>query len=211
MPIFAALVPAAIGGVTSLAGALIGKSGGDKQAATEREAMAEQRALAQPYVGAGMNALGQYQNALGINGAAGNQAATDAYLNSPLYRMTYQPAYDEAAKAVTRYGSANGTLNSGRTLMALQDRAARIGQQTFGSYVNSLGDLATRGQNAAFGQGTNIQTGTNALNSAYGAGNDALAAGVIGAGNAVQSGFNNYNYANALAKYRAPTMSAYGG
>lgn len=208
MPIFGAL----IGGATSLIGGLIGKSTADKQAKQQQQANAQQQALARPYVDAGGNFLGQYMNAAGANGPAGNALAIDAFRNSPLYQMTYQPAYNEAEKAYTRYAAARGTVNSGRTLQALQDRAARIGQQTFGNYLGTLQQGAGAGQNAAFGQGANIQQGTGALNSAYGAGGDALAAGALGVGKAAIGGFDRYNYNNALAQYgpRPVTGGVYG-
>lgn len=207
MPIFAALIPAVISGGAAIGASLIGKSGADKQAQTQSAANAKIDAYGAPYRAAGTNALAQYGNAAGLNGASGNEAATQAFLSSPLYKMTYQPAYDEAAKGVTRYGSANGSLDSGRTLMALQDRAARIGGQTFGDYLGTLGQAAGQGQSAAFGSAGQLQTGTNALNSAYGEGTNALAAGALGLGSAAVKGGDAYNYLAGQSSYRPPPVA----
>jgi hypothetical protein len=191
----------AVSGIGSLLGGIFGSNSADKAAQQQQQANQQAMQMTQPYREAGQNALGALGNAYGQNGAAGNQAAIAAFQNSPLYQMTYAPAMQAGQQGIERNASAAGLLDSGRTLKALQDRAARIGQQTFGDYVGGLDAQATRGQNAAVGAGTQLQQGTSAYNQDQMAGSDALQAGIMGVGNSLQNGLSNYSYNNFLSSY----------
>jgi hypothetical protein len=204
MPFLAALVPAVIAGGSSIIGGLIGKSSADKQAQAQKDTNAQVAGFTEPYRLAGQNALGALANGSGINGPAGSQAAIDQFKASPLYQLTYGSGVDEATRGVERNASAAGLLDSGRTLKAIQDRAMRVAGQTYGNYLSTLDNQATRGQNAAVGAGTDLQNGTNALASSYENGSDSLVAGLTGAGNAIGSGIGNYfqkTGQNALSSY----------
>jgi hypothetical protein len=94
-----------------------------------------------------------YSNALGLNGAEGAQAATDAFQTGP----GYQFARDQGLDAVMRNASAMGRVGSGNTSTDLVNYATGLADQTYGSwldrvggYMNNLGG-ATGGANAALG------------------------------------------------------------
>lgn len=102
----------------------------------------------QPYVDAGANATGMYSNALGLNGADGNAAATDAFQTGP----GYQFALDQGTQAALRGASAAGMLNSGNTLTALSQYGQGLANQEYGSWLDRLSGLSTQGLSAANGQ-----------------------------------------------------------
>lgn len=102
----------------------------------------------QPYVDAGKSATGMYSNALGLNGAGGNAAATDAFQTGP----GYQFALDQGTQAALRGASAAGMLNSGNTLTALSQYGQGLANQEYGSWLDRLSGLSTQGLSAANGQ-----------------------------------------------------------
>lgn len=201
MPFLTALIPAVVGAAGAIGGALITKSAADKATAAQESANAKVDAYGAPYRAAGTDALKRLQDAYGFNGPDAASAVGTAFEASPLYKYTYQPAVDEAVKAAERSGSAGGFLDSGRTIKAIQDRAARIGGQTFGNYLSGLDTMAGRGQNAAFGSGSQVMAGTDAANQGRVASANALTAGISGADNAFQQGFQNYNFLKGLSAY----------
>lgn len=205
MPFLAALIPAVIGGAAAIGASAIGASAANKAGKLQDETNRRVEGYSAPYREAGTNALASLEAAYGL-GDAGTldqrrNMLTQGFESSPLYQYTYQPAVDEATKAAERSGSAGGFLDSGRTIKAIQDRAARIGGQTFGNYLGGLDTLANRGQAAASGQASAAQAGTNASNAATVGGANALISGIGGVNNAVQSGFNNYNYLKGQSAY----------
>lgn len=123
------------------------------------------------------------------------------FQDSPLYKLTYEPAMKEARTGIERNASAMGQLNSGRTLKALQDRGADIANRTYGAYEGGLWNMAGFGpQPTPAGGGV-----SSAINSGAQAGY-AQAAGILGAGNAVSNALGSYAYLNGLR-----SSSAYGG
>ncbi len=73
-------------------------------------------------------------DALGVNGAAGNTRATDAFHAGP----GYQYAVDQSLDGINRKAAATGVLASGNTLAALSDRAGNMANQEYGSWVDRL-------------------------------------------------------------------------
>lgn len=102
----------------------------------------------QPWVDSGNNARGMYDNALGLNGADGNAAATGAFQAGP----GFQFALDQGTQAALRGASAAGMLNSGNTLTALQDRGNGLANQEYGSWLDRLAGNSAQGLQAAGGQ-----------------------------------------------------------
>lgn len=207
MPFFAALIPAAIAGVGSIGAALIGKSSADKNAAAQSATSAKVDAYGAPYRAAGTNALADLQTANGEGDPAtlaARRATLDSnFENSPLYKYTYQPAVEQATLDAQKQGSSGGFLDSGRTIKAIQDRAARIGGQTFGNYLGTIEQTANNGQNAAFNSGNQAQTGQNALGTYTNDAGNALGAGVLGAANAAGAGVGNYFQKMGQSSYGA--------
>lgn len=89
--------------------------------------------LADKY-GAGTNL---YLDSLGVNGAAGNTRATNAFQAGPGYQWQVDQALDQAKRAA----AATGSLDSGNTLAALSDRAGNMANQEYGNWQTRLGGL----------------------------------------------------------------------
>ena len=141
MGLFSALAGPIISGV-------LGKRSGDKQAKTSQNNYLQQRSDLAPYRDAGVNALNQYQDAIGQTTPFQGGAPLPEYSNIGPY-AEYQntsappPEYggssdfqfdmandpgaqygiDQALKAVSRQHAGQGGYNSGNVLAALNDRA----------------------------------------------------------------------------------------
>jgi hypothetical protein len=127
-------------GLQSSLGAL-GQAGG---------AYAPLSALAGKY-GAGTD---MYMNSLGLNGAAGNQAAVNAFQTGPGYDFQMNQGLD----AINRQRAASGMLNSGNTSVDALKYGQGLANQAYGGWQSQLQGLispelqATQG--AATGQAT---------------------------------------------------------
>jgi hypothetical protein len=82
-------------------------------------------------------ATDMYFNSLGLNGQAGNDAAEGAFRHSPGYQMQLA----EGLEALQRNFAAGGNLNSGNTLMALQDRGMDMADRDWGAWQDRLHGL----------------------------------------------------------------------
>lgn len=102
----------------------------------------------QPWVDSGNNARGMYDNALGLNGADGNAAATGAFQAGP----GYQFALDQGTQAALRGASASGMLSSGNTLTALSQYGQGLANQEYGGWLDRLSGVSSQGLQAAGGQ-----------------------------------------------------------
>jgi hypothetical protein len=91
---------------------------------------------------AGVTAL---DNALGLNGAAGSAAATQAFESSP----GYQAILDQGTQNAMRNQAATGQLASGATDIALQNVGQTQADQYYQNYVNNLQPYLTQSQNSA--------------------------------------------------------------
>lgn len=138
----------------------------------------------QPFVDAGANALQPYQDALGLGNS---QDAINRFQASPNYLLNFQTGLDNANNQLMRQSAAGGSINSGRTLMGLQDRGMDQANQFFGNYLAGIGGLAGSGQNAASGANSfAMQQGQNITGDMYNRGN-ATAAGYMGVGNSINN------------------------
>lgn len=99
-----------------------------------------------------------YGNALGLNGAQGNQAAVGAFQAGP----GYQFAQDASQQAGLRAANAGGMLNSGNAMIALSDRSRGMADQEYGGWLDRLSGLSTLGANVA-GQQAGLDTGLAGL------------------------------------------------
>jgi hypothetical protein len=116
-----------------------------------------------PWAQAGQQALGTYQNSLGLNGAGGNAAAVSAFQESP----GYQYQVDQATDAVARKASALGALGSGNTMQAITDRASNLADQEYGGWQDRLNGLSNTGLQAT-GQQASLQQGLGNLSAQQG-------------------------------------------
>jgi len=118
-----------------------------------------------------------YANALGLNGASGNDAATKAFQSSPGYNFQLQ----QGTQALDRSAAGAGLYGSGNAAMALDKYGQGLANQDYGNWLTNLSGLNSQGLTAAAGQTgrqgslANLDTGlgnaqagviTNAANSA---------------------------------------------
>lgn len=113
-----------------------------------RAALDQAIAAYSPYAQSGQAANTMYSNALGLNGADGNTAATSAFQAGP----GYQFALDQGTQAALRGASAGGMLNSGNTLTALAGFGQGLANQEYGSWLDRLQGQSAQGLQAASGQ-----------------------------------------------------------
>jgi|GEM_PF-5535490 len=103
-----------------------------------------------PYVTGGTRAQNTLYDLLGLNGADAQSTAFSNFRADPGYG--YQVS--EGIKAVDNSAASRGTLQSGATLKALQDRGANLADQSYGNYLQRLMALGQQGL-----QATGAQTG----------------------------------------------------
>lgn len=108
----------------------------------------------------------QYANSLGLNGAAGNQAAVDAFQAGPGYEWRV----DQGVNSLARLANAGGMLNSGNTLRDTLKFGQGLADQEYSAWqdrLRGLGDqeLSATAAAAAGNQGNN-QAVAGILNSA---------------------------------------------
>ncbi len=95
--------------------------------------------------GAGTNL---YLDSLGVNGAGGNDRATQAFQAGPGYQYQVNQALDQTNRAA----AATGGLQGGNTLAALSDRAGNMANQEYGNWQTRLGGLIAPEFQAVGGQ-----------------------------------------------------------
>jgi len=209
---------AGVSAVAGLAGSAMSSnaasSAADKANAAQRQALEQSRADLEPWRTAGQSALTGVQNAAGLNGQPGYDAALSAFHTSPGYGF----ALDQGLRAVDAGAAAQGLGRSGAVLKAEQTFGTGLADKEFGEYYNRLFSLSKLGEDAAGGSAKATQdTGTgiaqtdlsegSAQASIYG--NEAK-----GIGNIANNYMNNSLYqdrTNALMKgYGNPGATAAG-
>lgn len=142
--------------------------------------------------------VSMYANALGLNGAEGNAAATGAYQTGP----GYQFATDSAIQALERRAGAQGRLGSGQTGLDTLGAVYGLANQDYGSWLDRLsgynglagqaadsqaniyGNMAGMDANAGSakaGYGWNAITGAAGAEADFQKGKDQTGANIIGA------------------------------
>ncbi len=101
-----------------------------------------------PYSTTGAAANQMYGNALGLNGAQGNQAARQAFQTSPGYEF----ATGQGIQALDRSAAGAGMFGSGNAAMALNDYGQGMANQQYGNWLQGLSGLNNQGLAAATGQ-----------------------------------------------------------
>ena len=140
----------------------------------------------------GVTGLG---NALGLNGAAGNQSALAQLQTTPGYQFTL----GQGNNAINAAGAANGTLNSGNQATALANYDSGLAQNTYSNYVNQLQPYLGASNSAAQGIAGQYQ---NLGNQEAGVQNNLInteVSALTGAGNAnASASLANQNQAQSL-------------
>lgn len=208
-----AIIPAIIGGVAAVGGAVISSSAAGHasdvaaNAAAQNNALqaqiyGENKALATPYIDRGNAAGDELNGFLGLGGdPAKIQAAFDTYLNSTGYQFDKQQGID----AITSNKAVGGLLNSGSTLKALDTfgtgEAQKYGQQ----YAQNLFGVSGQGVgaiNALTGAGTHYADAVGANNNS--AASVSANAGLASAGQInglIGNAFNAYGAARGGSSF----------
>jgi hypothetical protein len=116
-----------------------------------------------PYTQATQGAAGMQANALGLGGAAGNEAATNAFQAGP----GYQFALDQGLQALNRNAASRGMLASGNNTQDILKYSQGLANQEYGNWLNRLGDFSQLGLSSAAGQ-TGRQNALAGLDTGYG-------------------------------------------
>jgi len=147
----AAAITAGVGLVGGIGSSLISSnaasSAADKANAAQRDALAQARSDVAPWTAAGGAALTGVQDASGLNGQPGYDAAMTGFHTSP----GYQFQLDQGLRAIDAGAASKGILNSGATLKAEQTYGTGLADKEFTDYYNRLFDLSKLGEDAAGG------------------------------------------------------------
>jgi len=178
--------------------------------AQQQAALAQQKELAAPYTGLGQQAMGAYENLLGIgkDGKVDPALAQQTLRNMPGYQFQQEQGQQQTLAAA----GAMGMGLSGNTLAALSRYNQGLADSTYQQELQNLLQPVQIGQAAAAGQAANVgnaaanmgniytQQGQNQANIAIG-----QMSGITGAiGNAV----NQYTTMNTLNALRSPVGGA---
>jgi hypothetical protein len=135
---------------------------GDKSAAR----FDELAAMFDTYRTGGSQAQKLLYDLLGLSGADAQSEGFSRFREDP----GTEYLRSEAMKGVERSAAARGSLNSGATLKALQDRSANIADQSYGTWLQRLMALGGQGFDATKAAvGTSAQGAQNDFTSEYGA------------------------------------------
>ena len=94
-----------------------------------------------PYTQATAGAPQMQANALGLGGAAGNEAATNAFQAGP----GYQFALDQGLQALNRNAASRGMLASGNNTQDILKYSQGLANQEYGNWQNRLGNFSELG------------------------------------------------------------------
>jgi hypothetical protein len=196
-------IGAGVSAAASLGGSILqsnaASSAADKANKTQRDALAQARSDVAPWTTAGEGALTGVQDAAGLNGQPGYDAAMAGFHTSP----GYQFQLDQGLRAVDAGAAASGMLRSGATLKAEQAYGAGLADKEFTDYYNRLFDLSKLGEGAASGSAAASQaTGTGMAQTDLSLGSaeaSAYANAAKGIGNAANNYANNRLYNDRYA------------
>lgn len=120
----------------------------DAGLAGSKDALAQAKAEYNPYATAGTGALAMLGNAYGLNGAAGNAAASSAFTTAP----GYDQGINSGLNAISRQRAATGMLDSGNTNVDYLNYAQNNQNQQYNNWLTGLTGLSNTGLQAASGQ-----------------------------------------------------------
>ena len=118
----------------------------------QKQSYKENQGYLQPWQEVSDANMASYRDLMGYNGEEGRQRALAALRSDP----SYQYSVDQAMNQVQGTAAGKGNLNSGRTLMALQDRAKNLSDQNYANYYNRVMNGMQIGQGT-----TNARIGLN--------------------------------------------------
>lgn len=155
-------------------------------AQVQREALAQQKELAQPYTDLGKQAIPTLESLLGIAPPGKPGAAAGPTPQQTLEQLPgYQFAKTQGIDATKAAAASMGLALSGNTLEGIDKFSTGLADQTYGEEVDRLMRVAGLGQAAASGQAANLGQGAASL------GNIAMNQGNTLAGIAANQGASN--------------------
>ncbi len=155
--------------------------------------LAQAQSYLNPYYQSGLGANSMLQNALGLNGAQGNQTATSAFQAQP----GYQWALGQGENLVTNNAAASGLLNSTQFANSLTGFGQGMANQQYGNWEDRLTGMANQGAQAGGAMSTNQMNAGNNLS------NNWMNAASRGSGNMMQLGGTTANTYNNLGQNMA--------
>lgn len=192
-----AALPVLLGGAASAVGNYFGAQSAS-DAAKQSAALQQQRfnqavSYQQPFIQSGQNALNQYNNAIGVNGAGAQQSYYGAFQNDP----GFQASVNYGLQQIQASNAARGLGLSGNTLSALQDYSQHSLSQEYQTRLDNLFRGSQLGANAAgsltsasTSSGVNQGNAIQASGQAQGAGLSSAAGSIYGAA----KDYSNYYY-----------------
>lgn len=182
-------IAAAIGAVAVVGSAVIssGSAGraADAQvasaeagAAENRAAREEMRRLLAPYTAAGIPALEEQLNLIGLNGDQAQQASIAQQEQSPFF----QSLAAQGENALLQNASATGGLRGGNIQGALAQFRPQLLNQFIEQQYGRMGGLAQMGQNSAAGVGAAGMQSAQQIAQAYGQAGQAQAGAALAQG-----------------------------
>ena len=117
-----------------------------------------------PYIQAGVGALGQQQNLMGLNGTSAQQTAINNLQNSPFL----QSMYKQAENALLQNAAATGGLRGGNIQGALADNRMNMLNTAYTNQLQNLGNIITTGQNSATNSASSAMNMANNIGNLYG-------------------------------------------
>ena len=213
------LIGGAAGGLGSYFGAKEQANAAKKATRLQRDQFDYQKGLAEPLYDRGQNANALLDSVYGIGYgdnqgqlAGDRQQFSQNFEDSPIYQQYYQNALGNANQGIERNASATGQLNSGRTLMALSDRAGNLAGNTLNQYLAGIQGASNQGigaLNSLTGSSQNFGNAAASLAQQQGAANAAAYQGIGNTvnntlGDIVQQGAQAYG--GSSSGYRAPNF-----
>ena len=178
----------------------------------QQAALAQQKEMAAPYTQLGQNAMGAYQNLLGIgkDGKVNPQLAQQTLQNMPGYQFEQQQGQQQTLAAA----GAMGMGLSGNTLAGLSRYNQGLADQTYQQELQNLLAPVQIGQAAAAGQSANIGNAANNMSNIYqnqGQNNANIATGTIGGiTGSIGNALNSYTTLNTLKGLQGGGSNPYG-
>ncbi|MES3022738.1 MAG: hypothetical protein V4857_14255 [Pseudomonadota bacterium] len=199
----AMLGAAVVGGVaSSSASKSASKTAANAQTQAADMGIQEQRrqfdamqTLMAPYTAAGLPALGQQQDILGLNGREKQGMAISGIENSAQFGSMMQ----QGENAILQNASATGGLRGGNTQGALAQFRPQLLNQLIDQQYSRLGGMTTLGQNSAAGVGAAGMASGNQITQLLGNQGAAQAGAALAGGRADAQMYNGIS--NAFGQY----------
>ena len=121
-----------------------GLKGNANASAINTQALNTSQTAYNPYIQLGTQTTNAMSDQLGLNGVGAQQTAFNNYAMSPGQAFLQQ----QGEKALLRNSAATGTLGSGGTRAALQDRAQQFAMTDYGNYWNRMAGQQGLGVNS---------------------------------------------------------------